>query len=54
MSDQGQAVLAAAVRQIGGLPITGQQAMCTEVGNALDDGVHLLVQAGTRTGKSLG
>lgn len=54
MSDQGQAVLAAAVRQIGGLPRTGQQAMCTEVGNALDDGVHLLVQAGTGTGKSLG
>jgi len=47
-------VLDAAVAAIGGEPRSGQIAMAEAVGQALDDGTHLLVQAGTGTGKSFG
>ncbi len=47
-------VLAAAVRQVGGHDRPGQIEMATAVDEALDSGEHLLVQAGTGTGKSLG
>lgn len=47
-------MLAAAVRQIGGEPRPGQQEMAREVSRTVADGEHLLVQAGTGTGKSLG
>ncbi len=47
-------VLAAAVASIGGTSRPGQEVMCREVARSLDDGAHLLVQAGTGTGKSLG
>jgi ATP-dependent DNA helicase DinG len=46
-------VLAAAVDAIGGTPREGQQAMAHAVASALGSGEHLLVQAGTGTGKSL-
>ena len=44
-------ILAAAVAGIGGHPRPGQQQMAAEVGRTLDNGEHLLVQAGTGTGK---
>jgi ATP-dependent DNA helicase DinG len=47
-------VLAAAVAEIGGHERTGQLQLAASVGDALDTGVHLLAQAGTGTGKSLG
>ena len=49
-----QRVLADAVAAIGGEPRPGQQAMADAVARALHEGTHLLVQAGTGTGKSLG
>lgn len=51
---QTAAVLAAAVAEIGGHERPGQLQLAAAVGNAADTGVHLLVQAGTGTGKSLG
>src|SRR5699024_1059604 len=48
------ALLETAVSALGGTHRPGQQEMVQEVSAALDDGVHLLVQAGTGTGKSLG
>ncbi len=48
------AVLAEAVKAIGGAPRAGQQQMAAEVSRTLSEGEHLLVQAGTGTGKSLG
>lgn len=57
MSDwahQAAEALAEAVAAIGGAPRPGQQLMCDQVSRSLDDGAHLLVQAGTGTGKSLG
>jgi ATP-dependent DNA helicase DinG len=48
------AVLAAAVDALGGEPRPGQVAMTEAVGDAFESGRHLLVQAGTGTGKSLG
>ena len=48
------AVLAKAVTALGGQQRDGQVQMATEVGEAMEDGRHLLVQAGTGTGKSLG
>jgi ATP-dependent DNA helicase DinG len=48
------ALLAAAVGSIGGTPREGQELMTAAVETALDTGRHLLVQAGTGTGKSLG
>lgn len=47
-------VLAAAVEAIGGTPREGQQAMARAIEQAFETGEHLLVQAGTGTGKSLG
>lgn len=45
--------LADVVDALGGQSRPGQQLMATEVANALETGTHLLVQAGTGTGKSL-
>ena len=47
-------VLAAAVQQVGGQDRPGQIEMAAAVADALVTGEHLLVQAGTGTGKSLG
>ena len=47
-------LLHAAVAAVGGTERPGQLAMAEAVGSAVDDGSHLLVQAGTGTGKSLG
>ena len=46
-------VLAAAVTALGGQERAGQIEMATQVAQALSDEKHLLVQAGTGTGKSL-
>jgi ATP-dependent DNA helicase DinG len=48
------AVLGAAVQQVGGQDRPGQIEMAAAVAGALATGEHLLVQAGTGTGKSLG
>jgi ATP-dependent DNA helicase DinG len=48
-----QALLSAAVAEIGGAERPGQTAMATAVEHALSTGEHLAVQAGTGTGKSL-
>ncbi len=45
--------LSAAVSGVGGTERTGQQQMAVEVAQAIETGTHLLVQAGTGTGKSL-
>jgi ATP-dependent DNA helicase DinG len=47
-------VLEAAVAEIGGTERPGQIEMADAVGEAFETGRHLLVQAGTGTGKSLG
>jgi ATP-dependent DNA helicase DinG len=47
-------VLTAAVTALGGQERPGQVRMAEEVASAMRDHVHLLVQAGTGTGKSLG
>jgi ATP-dependent DNA helicase DinG len=47
-------VLATAVGALGGQQRDGQVQMATEVAEAMEEGRHLLVQAGTGTGKSLG
>jgi len=47
-------LLAAAVQAVGGQPRPGQLAMAEAVAEAARTGEHLLVQAGTGTGKSLG
>ncbi|HET7195450.1 MAG TPA: ATP-dependent DNA helicase, partial [Nocardioides sp.] len=49
-----QDVLAAAVEALGGQERPGQVAMAEAVESAMESGQHLLVQAGTGTGKSLG
>jgi ATP-dependent DNA helicase DinG len=46
-------VLAAAVSELGGQERAGQVQMAQAVADAMVDGKHLLVQAGTGTGKSL-
>ena len=51
---QHRRVLGAAVSGIGGAQRPGQLQMADAVAEALDTGRHLLVQAGTGTGKSLG
>ena len=53
-AEQTAAVLAAAVAEIGGHERPGQLALAAAVGDAFDTGVHVLAQAGTGTGKSLG
>ncbi len=47
-------VLAAAVAELGGQERAGQVTMAESVAQAMEDQRHLLVQAGTGTGKSLG
>ncbi len=47
-------LLHAAVTTVGGTERPGQTAMAQAVAEAIDDSSHLLVQAGTGTGKSLG
>lgn len=47
-------LLHAAVTAVGGAERPGQAAMAEAVAEAVDDNAHLLVQAGTGTGKSLG
>jgi ATP-dependent DNA helicase DinG len=47
-------VLAAAVKAIGGTNRPGQVEMADAIAESLESGHHLLVQAGTGTGKSLG
>ncbi|MFI6770224.1 ATP-dependent DNA helicase [Streptomyces sp. NPDC050355] len=47
-------LLHAAVTAVGGTERPGQVAMAEAVAEAVDDSAHLLVQAGTGTGKSLG
>lgn len=53
LSVQIRLALDAAVEAIGGSPREGQIEMAEAVGNALSDRHHLMVQAGTGTGKSL-
>ena len=53
LSAQVRAALDAAVSAIGGSPREGQIEMAEAVANALTDRHHLMVQAGTGTGKSL-
>jgi len=48
-----QVLLAAAVSAIGGTERSGQTVMAQAVWDAVTDGTHLAVQAGTGTGKSL-
>ncbi|MFD9504417.1 ATP-dependent DNA helicase [Streptomyces sp. NPDC060035] len=47
-------LLHAAVTAVGGTERPGQATMASAVAEAVDDNAHLLVQAGTGTGKSLG
>lgn len=47
------ALLDAAISGIGGVPREGQRQMAYAVERAINEGTHLLVQAGTGTGKSL-
>ena len=49
-----RAVLHAAVAEIGGAERPGQVEMADAIAEAFQTGRHLLVQAGTGTGKSLG
>lgn len=53
LSDQIRLALDTAVEAIGGSPREGQIEMAEAVANALSDRHHLMVQAGTGTGKSL-
>ena len=53
LSAQVRNALDAAVAAIGGAPREGQIEMAEAVANALTDRHHLMVQAGTGTGKSL-
>lgn len=50
----GLEILQAAIEGIHGGERPGQKAMVNAINESLDSGVHLLVQAGTGTGKSLG
>ena len=52
-SEKVRAALSAAVAAIGGAPRNGQIEMAEAVANSITDNHHLLVQAGTGTGKSL-
>lgn len=54
MATETDAILDAAVSGIGGSVREGQQRMAAAVARAMESGEHLLVQAGTGTGKSLG
>ena len=48
-----RSLLASAVSAIGGTERSGQTVMAQAVWDAMTDGTHLAVQAGTGTGKSL-
>lgn len=48
------ALLVLAVAELGGAPRDGQRQMARAVAEAVESGEHLMVQAGTGTGKSLG
>ncbi|MDQ1295598.1 MAG: ATP-dependent helicase DinG [Actinomycetota bacterium] len=52
-ADRAERLLAAAVEAVGGTPRPGQVTMARDVATAAGTGEHLLVQAGTGTGKSL-
>ena len=54
MSSDVEQLLDAAVDALGGTHREGQTTMAQAVSSALDNQTHLLVQAGTGTGKSLG
>ncbi|MDO5673104.1 MAG: ATP-dependent DNA helicase [Actinomycetaceae bacterium] len=59
MSEQGldtdaSRVLNEAITLLGGSPRAGQQEMCAAIATTLEEDGHLIVQAGTGTGKSLG
>ena len=54
MPNRTEQILDAAVEAIGGAPRAGQVAMARAIDQAFASGEHLLVQAGTGTGKSLG
>ncbi len=54
MPSRSSEILASAVAAIGGAPRPGQEQMASAVERAFTSGGHLLVQAGTGTGKSLG
>ncbi|OKL47525.1 hypothetical protein BSR28_03235 [Boudabousia liubingyangii] len=54
MSKQGQQVLKQVVSDLGGTPRAGQEEMVRLVEDAIENQKHLLVQAGTGTGKSFG
>lgn len=54
MSDLAGRILHQAVSRIGGGERPGQVAMVAAIADAMAEGTHLLVQAGTGTGKSLG
>lgn len=53
MSEKVREALDAAINAIGGAPREGQIEMAEAVANSLTDSHHLMVQAGTGTGKSL-
>lgn len=53
LSQSTQELLSAAVESLGGAPRSGQQRMADAVTSAMEDEMHLAVQAGTGTGKSL-
>jgi len=52
-TDDVRSLLAGVIDAVGGQRREGQESMAEAVGRALEDGEHLLVQAGTGTGKSL-
>lgn len=52
--DEVARLLSESVEHLGGVHREGQEEMVRSVAQAIEDGVHLLVQAGTGTGKSLG
>ncbi|NLA29942.1 MAG: ATP-dependent DNA helicase, partial [Propionibacterium sp.] len=54
LSEQSSQALREAIAGLHGTTRPGQQTMTDQVAASLDDQVHLLVQAGTGTGKSLG
>ena len=57
MSDRSEQLaqeLHAVVEAIGGQPREGQVRMAQAIGEAFDSGTHVVIQAGTGTGKSLG
>ncbi len=54
MSELADRILQASISGIKGGERPGQQAMVAAISDALAEGIHLLVQAGTGTGKSLG